>query len=91
MEDKIIHACSTQAKGRTERLFRTHRDRLVKEMRLLGISAIEEANLFPQEYLPVYKKSEWSPGEQGGSTSHPTKGYRLGQDFVYQNKTDGEE
>jgi transposase-like protein len=52
----VIHAHSPQAKGRIERLFATLQDRLVKEMRLRGISTIEEANRFLQEYLPVYNK-----------------------------------
>jgi len=46
---KIIHAYSPQAKGRAERLFDTLQDRLVKEMRLNGISTIEEANKFVEE------------------------------------------
>lgn len=53
---EVIHAHSPQAKGRIERLFATLQDRLVKEMRLRGISTIEEANRFLQEYLPVYNK-----------------------------------
>lgn len=52
----MIHAHSPQAKGRIERLFGTLQDRLVKEMRLRGISTIEGANRFLQEYLPVYNK-----------------------------------
>jgi transposase len=53
---EIIHAHSPQAKGRIERLFATLQDRLVKEMKLRGISTIEEANRFLQEYLAVYNK-----------------------------------
>jgi hypothetical protein len=53
---KVIHAHSPQAKGRVERAFRTFQDRLVKEMRLRGISTIEEANRFLEEYLPRYNK-----------------------------------
>ena len=52
----VIHAHSPQAKGRIERLFGTLQDRLVKEMRLRGVSSIEEANRFLQEYLPVYNR-----------------------------------
>ena len=48
---EVIHANSPQAKGRIERLFKTLQDRLVKEMRLKGISTIEEANKFLQGYL----------------------------------------
>jgi hypothetical protein len=50
-----IVAHSPQAKGRVERAFGTDQDRLVKELRLRGISTIEEANRFlEQEYLPTY-------------------------------------
>jgi|WetSurMetagenome_2_1015567.scaffolds.fasta_scaffold93182_2 hypothetical protein len=51
LEVEVIHAYSPQAKGRVERLFGTLQDRLVKEMRLKGISGIEEANLYLAEYL----------------------------------------
>jgi hypothetical protein len=47
---ELIHANSPQAKRRVERLFNTFRDRLVKEMRLRGISSIAEANEFLKEY-----------------------------------------
>ena len=52
----VIHAHSPQAKGRIERLFGTFQDRVVKEMRLKGISSIEESNRFLQEYLPGYNR-----------------------------------
>lgn len=41
-----IFANSPQAKGRVERLFRTLQDRLVKELRLKGISTTEAANVY---------------------------------------------
>lgn len=53
---QLIHAHSPQAKGRVERLFNTLQDRLVKEMRLWGISSIAEANDFLKEYLPIYNR-----------------------------------
>lgn len=43
---KVINAGSPQAKGRVERLFGTLQDRLVKELRLAGISTISAANDF---------------------------------------------
>jgi transposase len=43
---EAIFALSPQAKGRIERLFNTLQDRLVKELRLLGITTIEQANVF---------------------------------------------
>lgn len=50
-----IFANSPQAKGRVERLFDTLQDRLVKELRLASISAIEEANRFLREvFLPKF-------------------------------------
>jgi len=53
---RVIHAYSPQAKGRIERLFGTFQDRLVKEMRLGGISTKDEANAFLRKYLPVYNR-----------------------------------
>jgi len=41
---KIITARSPQAKGRVERSHGVYQDRLVKELRLAGISSIAEAN-----------------------------------------------
>lgn len=50
-----IFANSPQAKGRVEKLFRTFQDRLIKELRLAGISTIEEANRFLKEiFLPKF-------------------------------------
>lgn len=46
----IICANCSQAKGRVERANATLQDRLVKEMRLLGISSMEAGNAF----LPVF-------------------------------------
>ena len=49
----VIAANSPQAKGRVERNHGTDQDRLVKELRLAGISSIQEANIFLLEtYLP---------------------------------------
>jgi len=53
---EVIHANSPQAKGRVERLFKTLQDRLVREMRLLGIKSVDEANEFLITYLPKYNK-----------------------------------
>jgi len=42
-------AHSPQAKGRIERLFGTLQDRLVKQMRLVGVATVEEANRYWEE------------------------------------------
>lgn len=49
LDIRVIHAHSPQAKGRAERLFETLQDRLVKELRLQGISTVEEASRFAEE------------------------------------------
>lgn len=52
---EVIFANSPQAKGRIENLFGTLQDRLVKELRLAGISDIASANVFLQEvFLPAF-------------------------------------
>lgn len=52
---KIIHAHSPQAKGRIERLFGILQDRLIKELRLAGISTIKEANQFVEKvFIPKF-------------------------------------
>ena len=48
---EAILAYSPQAKGRVERLFQTLQDRLVKALRLAGISGIEAANAWLPQYL----------------------------------------
>ena len=50
LDIELICANSPQAKGRIERSFQTHQDRLVKKLRLAGISTIEEANRVLEGY-----------------------------------------
>ena len=50
---ELIPAHSPQAKGRVERLFKTVQDRLVKELRLAGVSTLEAANRFLEGSLPI--------------------------------------
>jgi hypothetical protein len=50
-----IGAYSPQARGRSERAFATLQDRLVKELKLAGVTDIEAANAFIREvYLPAH-------------------------------------
>ncbi len=53
---RVIHAHSPQAKGRVERLFQTLQDRLVRELRLRGISSVAAANAFLRTYLPAHNR-----------------------------------
>jgi hypothetical protein len=50
----LICANSSQAKGRVERAHKTLQDRLVKELRLAGISTIEAANAFLPAFMADY-------------------------------------
>jgi len=51
---ELIPAHSPQAKGRVARLFKTLQDRLIKELRLAGVSTLEAANRFLEDYRPIY-------------------------------------
>jgi hypothetical protein len=54
LDVELIQAHSPQAKGRIERNFGTDQDRLVKEMRLLGISTMEEGNRYLEDVYIDY-------------------------------------
>ena len=63
-----IAAYSPEARGRSERAFRTLQDRLPKELRLAGISDAETANRWLAEvYLPAYNARFAVAAEQDGS------------------------
>lgn len=51
LDIESIQANSPQAKGRVERVNRTLQDRLVKEMRLNGVSTIAAGNAFLREFI----------------------------------------
>lgn len=51
---EILCANSSQAKGRVERANRTLQDRLVKELRLAGISDMEAGNAFLPSFTETY-------------------------------------
>lgn len=63
---QVIFANSPQAKGRVERGNRTHQDRLLRLLRLEGISTIDQANayldqVYLQEHNTLYAKTEGLP------------------------------
>lgn len=53
---QLIYANTPQAKGRVERSNKTLQDRLVKELRLLNISTIEEANAYLPTFIEDYNR-----------------------------------
>jgi transposase len=56
LEIELQCAHSPQAKGRVERANQTLQDRLVKELRLRGISSAEEANGYLPEFIADYNR-----------------------------------
>jgi hypothetical protein len=73
-----IGAYSPQARGRSERAFRTLQDRLVKELKLAGIGSIEAANAFIGEvYLPAHNERFAVGATQPGSAFKPIPGVDL--------------
>jgi len=67
-----IPAYSPEARGRSERAFATLQDRLVKELKLAGITTVEAANRFIAEvYLPDHNARFAKPPEQPESAFVP--------------------
>ena len=63
-----IAAYSPEARGRSERVFRTLQDRLPKELKLAGITSAEAANRWLAEvYLPEHNARFAVAAEQDGS------------------------
>jgi len=63
-----IAAYSPQARGRSERAFRTLQDRLVKELALAGIATVAAADAFVRDvYIPAYNAQFAVKPEQQGS------------------------
>jgi transposase len=64
---EMIAAYSPEARGRSERAFRTHQDRLPKELVFHGITDIEEANRYVrQTYLPAHNAEFCQPPLEEG-------------------------
>lgn len=52
---EMIPAYSPEARGRSERVFRTHQERLPKELAMLGITTMKDANDYLKNvYMPAY-------------------------------------
>ena len=65
---EMIPAYSPEARGRSERAFRTHQDRLVKELALAGITEMNEANAYIRDvYLPAFNDEFAVPPEESAS------------------------
>ncbi|MDQ6965411.1 MAG: ISNCY family transposase [Mariprofundaceae bacterium] len=56
LDIESIQANTPQAKGRVERANKTLQDRLVKEMRLAGVSSMQEGNAFLASYMEKHNQ-----------------------------------
>ena len=71
---QMIAAYSPEARGRSERAFQTHQQRLVKELALQGITDIDAANQYlAQTYLPAFNAEFTQPALEEGSVFVPWK------------------
>ena len=65
---ELIPAYSPEARGRSERAFRTHQDRLVKELAAAGITDMARANAYLQHhYRPAFNAEFARPPREAGS------------------------
>ena len=81
----LICAHSPQAKGRVERSHGVDQDRLVKELRLLGIATLEAANRFlEQVYLPRINERFAVAPESAVDAHRSSEGFDLAAVFSVQ-------
>ena len=72
---EMIAAYSPEARGRSERMFRTHQDRLTKELAAAGIRGMAEANRYVKEvYLPAFNAEFSHPAREEGTGFVPYVG-----------------
>ncbi len=81
-----ISALSPQAKGRVERLWGTFQDRLVNELRLAGVSTLEDANRFLKGFLSRYNARFAVPPGQAGSAYRTAEGLDLEAIFCFKHE-----
>jgi transposase len=79
---EMIPAYSPEARGRSERLFKTWQDRLVNELKLHGIKTVPDANRYILEtFMPWHNKNLTVEAEVQGSAFTPYVGKSL--DYVF--------
>lgn len=65
---EMIPAYSPEARGRSERMFRTHQDRLPKELEAAGITDMVSANEYLKRiYMPAFNEEFMQPALEQGS------------------------
>jgi transposase len=82
---QMIAAYSPEARGRSERAFLTHQDRLPKELALEGITDMDAANRYlAQEYKPSFNAEFMQPSPEEGSAFVPWIGTNLNDILCHQ-------
>jgi len=77
---EMIAAYSPQARGRSERAFKTHQERLVKELALNNITTLTEANCYLKDvYLPAFNAEFTQPAMTSDSAFIPWIGGDLNE------------
>lgn len=80
---EMIPAYSPEARGRSERAFATHQDRLVKELALFGITEMAAANRYLREhYLPAFNAEFMETAAEKGSCFVPLLAGQVIDDFL---------
>ncbi len=75
---QMIAAYSPQARGRSERLFKTWQDRLPKELTLAGIESMAAANRFlAEQFTPAYNTEFQVTAAEPGSAFVPLMDARI--------------
>lgn len=75
---QMIPAYSPEARGRSERAFQTHQERLVKELAFHGITNINAANRYLRKiYMPAFNAEFTQPALEEGSAFVPWGGASL--------------
>lgn len=74
----MIPAYSPEARGRSERAFSTHQERLTKELALMGITSMDAANRYIMgTYLPAFNREFMRKAREEGSAFIPYIGPSL--------------
>jgi hypothetical protein len=83
----VLGANSPQAKGRVERNHGVDQDRLVKELRLMGVSTIEAGNQFLEKtYLPQMNRKFSRPPAQETDAHTPLGNTNLKDIFCFEHE-----
>ncbi|WHZ26179.1 MAG: Transposase [Nitrospira sp.] len=83
----LIAAYSPEARGRSERVFRTLQDRLPKELALARITTIAAANRYlTEQFLPAYNRRFAVPAVEAGTAFVPWIGSNLAEILCVQDE-----